>query len=932
MPDGRPTELALIHAVDTAPDAPALTEALGALEASWAKTGAVHDMDVALMALHPHIASPHAGVRDAALRALETMLGSGSLTTLSMLTLVRTCVPAVLVRLHDAPRAETLLRHMAQIVYGERAKALAVRESDAPHTAFERIVRDDGLAATSPHVRTSVLRVLPILQQDGARLPVRMYLTELADNLQHADAHVRGAAKAAILALLHDAPPALKSELRDELSMRDVHRAVLDEITHGLGAAKAPLPDELTSFADDVKPVYLLSRYDLDHAFQQAAQALEGKETELNWQPREKAVVAMRGMIRAEVPPELVAPFLAHIREAQDGLLKTLASLRTTLSMHTIALIRQLALTFGTHLDPTTIDAFLTALLRMAGFTKKIVATASQVGASTILACVPMRHAYWHMLQAGLQDKSAATRVHMCKHIQVVLSVHAAPALEHHGGREAAAHCLGKALVDPHVEVRAAARDTFRTFYTLWKEDGEHLLTSLPPPTRKQVAAGLEQGAAPSPRRTPSRTGPSRAILAAKRAALAQSPRETRRMPRESVWHPSLVGGPDASTDLLEPDSPWRGDDTAADRLHGLAAQDAGPSTPVRHAQAEVATPSEATSVAHGASPALATPPVSAGARRMHRPPLSAGARSAASPGEASATPTSAPVVPSSSFAFRAPWQPSAATPVRKSVVAPTALPQTAASWFLTRCERCMQSIDAEAPSWDEALAHDTPVDKLQALSQALSTPPSVEQVHAALDAVAPCLPEETVTESEAWFWALLVLYRLAPHVRGATEEGAWLTQVLRAVHADAAHSTLAMGAGRAMVDAWLAQQTEAAPACERLVHALGSPEAQDAARLALALYAMEQLVPRMPMAEPGAELHAMVPYVHTGLRHGSTPVRRASVAVLVQAHIRWDEVHGPEGPGRRELALFASLTPREERLVEYYLPRAAAPHASHAL
>lgn len=323
MDGGRPTELALLHAVDTADGAPALMEALHALTNAWAETGTVHDMDVALMSLHPHIASAHAGVRDAALQALEGMLQNASFTTLNMLTLVRTCVPATIARLHDAPQAEALVRHMARIVYSEHAEALPVRESDAPHTMFERSLRDHGLAATSPHVRTHVLRLLPLLQQNGARLPVRMYLTELADNLQHADAHVREAAKDAILALLHDAPPALKSEMRDELSMRDVHRAVLDEILHGLAGAKAPLPDELTSFSDEVKPVYLLSRYDLDHAFQQAAQALQGKETELNWQPREKAVVAMRGMIRAEVPPELVPPFLSHVRQVQDGLLKT---------------------------------------------------------------------------------------------------------------------------------------------------------------------------------------------------------------------------------------------------------------------------------------------------------------------------------------------------------------------------------------------------------------------------------------------------------------------------------------------------------------------------------------------------------------------------------------------------------------------------------
>lgn len=621
--------------------------------------------------------------------------------------------------------------------------------------------------------------------------------------------------------------------------------------------------------------------------------------------------------------------------------------------MHTIALIRQLALTYGTHMEPTTIDAFLTALLRMAGTTKKMVATASQVGASTILACVPMRHAYWHMLQAGLQDKSAATRVHMCKHIQVVLSVHAPPALEHHGGREAAAHCLTKALCDPHAEVRTAARETFHTFYTVWKEDGEHLLLGLPAPTRKQVAASLEQGPGPSPRRTPSRAGPSRAILAAKRAALAQSPmREPRRMPRESVWHPSLVDGPDASTDLLGPDSPWRENDAdAADRLDSMASPDArDPSTPVRHAHVDAATPSEATPVApHDtpaegpspgaatptASPALARTPASALPRRVSRPPTSAGpARPGASPeAGASAGPASAPAVPSSSFAFRAPWQPSAAPPVRKSGVAPTALPQTAASWFLTRYERCMQSVGAEVPTWDEALAHATPLRVLQAVAQALDTPPSVDQVHAALGAVAPCLPDGAVAEAETevWFWALLVLYRLAPHVRSTPEEGAWLTHMLRAVHADAAHSTLAMGAGRAMVDAWLEQNTDALSACEGLLHALGAPEAQEAARLALALYAMEQLVPRMPMAEPGAELRAMVPLVHTGLRHSSTPVRRASVAVLVQVHVRWAEVQGPEALAHSDTALFASLTPSEERLVQYYLPRAAVTPASHA-
>ncbi|WFD28070.1 suppressor of tub2 mutation [Malassezia nana] len=946
MDAGRPTELTLVHAIDTANGTPELVEAIDALAASCAETGSVHDMNVALMALHPHIASPHVDVRDATLDALETLLKNGSFTSLSLLTLVRTCVPPILARLHDTPKAEMLLRHMVRIVYHTH---VSVHESDAPHTVLERIVRDEGLAATSPQVRAQVLRLLPVLQQDGARWPMRMYLTELADNLQHADAHVREVAKTAVLALLHDAPPALKSELRDELSLRDVHPAVLDEIVRGLGGSKRPLPDELTALPDDVKPVYLLSRYDLDHAFQQAAQALEGKETELNWQPREKAVVAMRGMIRAQVPPDLVAPFLAHVRQVQDGLLKTLASLRTTLSMHTIALIRQLALHYGTLLDPTTMDAFLTALLRMAGFTKKMVATASQLGVSTILACVPMRHAYWQMLQAGLQDKSPATRVHMCKHIQVVLSVHAPSTLEHHGGRDAAATCLTKALCDPHVDVRAAARETFRVFYTLWKEDGERVLMGLPPPTRKQVSASLEQISGPSPRRTPSRAGPSQAILAAKRAALAQSPMpEARRMPRASVWHPNLVGGPDASTDLMEPDSPWRSEQSEVHGpFHGLAGQVETPShlaTPTRSRVAEAATPSDATPVAaplaapsttqtllERTSHALKTPGSSSSSSLPRpQPPMSAGlARPAAFPtspsgDDAQQGPSSAPAVPSSSFAFRAPLRPSPV--VRKSVVASAALPQTAASWFLARYERCIQELGTEAPSWDEALepwasppqAQTQVSSALPLVAQALDTPPSAEQRRTVLEIMGALETEDG--DDDAWLWSLIVLYRLAPHISDTPEEGAWLALALRSVHADMAHRTLAMGAGRAMMDAWLAQKHEAVQACAALLQALGAPETLEALPLALALYTMEQLVSRMPMVHPSAELGAMVPIVHRGLRHHHTPVRRASVAVLVQAHLRWIEVHRDEAPTQSEAALhsvWSPLRPSEEQLVQ---------------
>lgn len=519
----------------------------------------VHDVDVAVMSLHTCMSSLHVGVTNAVFEALESLIQMAQpLSTRNMQTIIKTCVPLALQRLADVPIAQAWLLHMSRIVYKDVLGSARMREGDAPHSMWEHTIRDAGLGATSPHVREHTLQLLVSLQD--CALPLQMLLPFLVDGVQDPDANVRAAAKTAISSLYAPADPTLRSELKLTLMERHVHASTFDEIMQSVvghtstaaDAAEAPatptprrtmttattesstssspsltlsskmpeLPAELVSVpSDDIRPVHILSHYDMEHAFASAAQALDGKETETNWQPREKAIITMRGMLKGTVPDELSHAFLMHIRSLQEGILKALASLRTTLAMHAIGLIRQLALTFGAHLEHT-LDAFLTSLMRMAGFTKKIVATASQLAVSTILACASVRHSYWQLLSAGLQDKSAATRVYMCKHLGVILHVHGQRRadLEAHHGLEMMMQCLGRALGDPSAEVRSAARDVFFPFHNMYRAEAEQVLMSCAPATRKQVAASLEH--VPSLRRTPTRAGPSRAIVAAKRAAM----------------------------------------------------------------------------------------------------------------------------------------------------------------------------------------------------------------------------------------------------------------------------------------------------------------------------------------------------------------------------------------------------------------------------
>ncbi|WFC94716.1 suppressor of tub2 mutation [Malassezia brasiliensis] len=574
-------DAAWVEAVDAAPDAAHRVRALEALDAHWQAHG-VHDIDVGAVSLAYHLHSATPAVSLAACAALETLVAAAH-TTRTTLTLVRSVAPAALERTGDAhervrAHTEQLLAHIADQAYA--IEDHGVRESDAPHTVWERLVRDVGLTAPAPRIRIAVLRLLPVLKARHARMHLHPLLPALVDQVQAGDAGVRAAARDAIVAMFAAAPPTAHTDLREALHDAGVRvatqEALLEAVLRGAEAASAapasptptapaspgapPLPAALTDVPlDDVRAVPLYGRHDLDTLFSPAP--FDGKETELNWQPRERAVLALRGALKNGIPPELHAPWVAHVRPFQEPVLKALGSLRTTLAMHAIHLVRQLVLAFRAELEPT-LDAWFVALVRMAGMTKKIVASASQVAVATILAVVPLRGLHWHQLQLGMGDKNSATRVHMCRHLHTVLQTQRRAALEAHGGVEAMVHCFDKVLADPSAEVRTVARETFVLFHRLWPAHAARVLDALPPPARKQAAALLDK---PAPKRA-ARTGPSSTVLAAKHAAIqAQSPRRDveARAPRPSVWHPSLVeggapGSADASGDWLHATSPWR--------------------------------------------------------------------------------------------------------------------------------------------------------------------------------------------------------------------------------------------------------------------------------------------------------------------------------------------------------------------------------------
>ena len=167
-----------------------------------------------------------------------------------------------------------------------------------------------------------------------------------------------------------------------------------------------------------------------------------------------------------------------------------LASLRTIVATNTCSLYNELVMSLGTTLDPF-VDTILSNLLRMGGFTKKIVAQTSQATADLVITNTsPQPRTIIPLFWTGLQDKTPQGRSSAIEHVKVYLDFHgsrAKTAVEAGGSIDTLEKCIKKALTDANPGVRQNARAAFWSFEALWKERGRIVLEAQDGTSRKQL-------------------------------------------------------------------------------------------------------------------------------------------------------------------------------------------------------------------------------------------------------------------------------------------------------------------------------------------------------------------------------------------------------------------------------------------------------------
>lgn len=136
-------------------------------------------------------------------------------------------------------------------------------------------------------------------------------------------------------------------------------------------------------------------------------------------------------------------------------------------------------------------ELILNNLLKMAGFTKKLVAQRSQTTVTTILRHTSAQpRAILNLLWSTLQDKTVQARFYASGHLKTYIEVHASKAkhsIETSGGLDTLVNSIKKALGDPNPGVRENARQAYWLLNAIWKDKGAAIMAGLDSTARKQL-------------------------------------------------------------------------------------------------------------------------------------------------------------------------------------------------------------------------------------------------------------------------------------------------------------------------------------------------------------------------------------------------------------------------------------------------------------
>ena len=236
-----------------------------------------------------------------------------------------------------------------------------------------------------------------------------------------------------------------------------------------------PSPSASESEADQLEPLHIYTSRELEDAFHDMAAYFEGKESEQNWSPREKNILKLRRITKGNAPHDFTTTYLVGIKALLEGILKTVNSLRTTVSTNGCHLVQDIAVAAKSGID-NMVEILLQSFIKLCGGTKTITAQNGRRTVNAIIANVTYNARLTQHIWNACQDKNVRPRTYATGWLKTLITKHAhhKNILEHANGLDLIEKCIKKGLSDPNPDVRKNMRATYWAFSRVWsvRSDG----------------------------------------------------------------------------------------------------------------------------------------------------------------------------------------------------------------------------------------------------------------------------------------------------------------------------------------------------------------------------------------------------------------------------------------------------------------------------
>ncbi|KAK9720192.1 suppressor of tub2 mutation [Basidiobolus ranarum] len=409
---------------------------------------------------------------------------------------------------------------------------------------FEKEMKTHGFSHKTWRVREQVLSWVAQCVNSIPDFSLKPYVPFMVKLLEDPHDSVREASKEALVVLFSSSPLRMRHDLAKELQKHNIRGTIVDSILAKIEAnsnsisssrqtSEIELPqsnsmehdienneqqekweiDSSTTAEGDISPpngkihsevskptapaintdndveiVHVYNSKDLESEFSNLLPIFKGKETEDNWESRDRAWQRLRGIVRSDAPTRYQSTMVNGLRSVMTPIMDTLHTLRTSLALSTLSLVNDLSHYLGTMLDPH-LDLLLGNLLKLNTQTKKLVAQASFETTCLLLRTTSYNHRTLNVITMAMTDKNVQLRGFVVGYLKVLLEVfgNKRELFEKNHGIDSIEGCIRKGVVDASPQVRENSRELFWAFWNIWRAKGENLKKQFDSSTQKQL-------------------------------------------------------------------------------------------------------------------------------------------------------------------------------------------------------------------------------------------------------------------------------------------------------------------------------------------------------------------------------------------------------------------------------------------------------------